>query len=148
MFGMKKQETEVIGQIVKTAIHDALTNASERIKLAAKLGDDVDALKRKLSELEIQKSQKEEEFARKQREVEHMVGLERKRSAFEKESATRDATLTVREENLKAEKKRFEDQMAFHDKRFTEEVGYLKEMIGRVLEAIPNVSPAPKKRGR
>ena len=37
--------------------------------------------------------------------------------------------------------------MSFHDKRFTEEVGYLKEMIGRVLEAIPNVGDAPKKKG-
>lgn len=152
MFWSRKSEVEAeretISQVVGEAVRKALASATDGVRDALKLGTQVDTLKKQIADLEISKSKKEEEFAREKREVEHMVGLERKRSEFEKEAAKREATLSVREENLKAERKRFEDQMAFHDKRFTEEVGYLKEMIGRVLEAIPNVGTEPKKRGR
>lgn len=152
MFWSRKSEVEAeretITKVVGDAVRNALASATDGVRDALRLGTQVDTLKKQISDLEISKSKKEEEFAREKREVEHMVGLERKRSEFEKEAAKREATLSVREENLKAERKRFEDAMAFHDKRFTEEVGYLKEMIGRVLEAIPNVGAAPKKRGR
>lgn len=150
MFGRKSVvETEELRKAVEDALVAALGRSTKDVQEALRVGESIDALKKKVADLEVQKSKKEEEFARREREVEHMVGLERKRSEFEKESAKRDATLSVREENLKAEQKRFTDQMAFHDKRFTEEVGYLKDMIGRVLEAIPSVAPeSPRKRSR
>lgn len=141
-------ERETITKVVGDAVKAALASATDGVRDALRLGTQVDTLKKQISDLEISKSKKEEEFAREKREVEHMVGLERKRSEFEKEAAKREATLSVREENLKAERQRFEDAMAFRDKRFTEEVNYLKGMIGQVLEAIPNVGTAPKKRGR
>lgn len=99
-------------------------------------------LKGEVSDLEIAKATREEEFARREREVEHKVGLERKRQEFELESGKRDAVLKVREENLAADKKRFEEQMAFHEKRFAEEVGYLKNMVAQVLERLPDVNVA------
>lgn len=97
-------------------------------------------LREEIETLKIEKGRKEEEFARKEREIEHKVGLERKRQEFELTSGKKEAELNVREENLKADRKRFEDQMRFHEKRFTEEVTYLKDMIGQVMERLPNVA--------
>lgn len=142
----EQEARQVISQTVTEAVAKALSGATDKVREALRLGGQVDTLKRELNDLKIEKSKQDEEFARREREVEHMVGLERKRAEFEKEAAKREATLSVREENLAADRKRFEDQLSFHETRFTEEVGYLKEMVGRVLEAIPNVGEAPKRR--
>ena len=55
-------------------------------------------------------------------------------------SGKREATLSVREENLAADRKLFEEQMAFHEKRFTEEVSYLKQIIGDIAERLPTAN--------
>ncbi|KKK93068.1 hypothetical protein LCGC14_2696590, partial [marine sediment metagenome] len=78
-----------------------------------------------------------EDRAKKDREIEHKVGLERTRQKFEGEQAKREAIVTVREENLTADRTRFEEQMKFQQDRFTEEVKYLKEMVGQVLKRLP-----------
>lgn len=152
MFWKQKPEQEQIDRqqeqirfAVREAVNDALKRATGDVTEALKLSGQVENLRKQVSDLEIQRDKKNEEYARKEREVEHMVGLERKRSEFETASAKREATIAVREESLKAERERFEKQMAFQNDRFTQEVGYLKEMIGRVLEAIPNVAPAKRK---
>lgn len=106
------------------------------VDLAAK----VKALCEEKEKLEIEAARRDETFARKEREIEHKVGLERKRQEFELASGKREATLSVREENLAADRKRFEEQMAFHEKRFTEEVSYLKQIIGDIAERLPTAS--------
>ena len=68
-----------------------------------------------------------------------MVGLERKRQEFEINQARRETPVAVREENLDADRKRFETQMAFTTERFASEVGYLKELMGEVLDRLPTV---------
>jgi len=65
------------------------------------------------------------------------VGLERKRQEFEIEQAKRETTVAVREENLKADKDRFAEQLKFHEDRFATEVGYLKDMMGQLMERLP-----------
>ena len=90
-------------------------------------------LREQIETLTIEKSRKDEEFAKREREIEHKVGLERKRQEFEVEAAKRETTVTVREENLKADRDRFENEMKFQRERFTEEVGYLKGMLEQVL---------------
>ena len=97
-------------------------------------------LQKKLTALQIEYDREQEKHAREKREVEHMVGLEKKRQTFEIESATTTAKLTVREENLEADRKRFEEQMKFQTKRFEDEVGYLKDMVGQVLDRLPTVT--------
>ena len=97
-------------------------------------------LKKQINDLEIEKSKLKEVHEREERELRHMIGLEKKRQEFEIEQSKRETKLTVQQENLAADKKRFEDQMKFHETRFTEEVSYLKEMIGNVLERLPNVT--------
>lgn len=118
------------------------------IRSVADLSAKVKQLREQVENLEIEKGRKEEEFARKQREVEHKVGLERKRQEFEVESAKREAKLTVREENLAADRERFEGQMAFHDKRFTEEVGYLKGLMEQLMARLPDVTVSGEINGK
>lgn len=98
------------------------------------------ALKKKVTDLEIQRSQKQEEWDRGDRELRHMIGLEKKRQEFEIEQARKETMVTLREENLAADKVRFSEEMKFQRERFEKEVGYLKEMMGSILERLPNIS--------
>jgi len=90
--------------------------------------------------LRISKSRVTEEHEREKRELTHMIGLEKKRQEVELTQGKREATLTVREENLKADRERFEEQMNFTRERFEKEVGYLKDLMGEVLDRLPTVT--------
>lgn len=114
-----------------------IDSSLEGIKSVADLSDRVKALRKQVDDLEIEKSKRTEEFERRERDIDHKVGLERKRQEFEIDAAKRETTVALREENLANDKKRFEEQMAFHEKRFTEEVGYLKDMLGQVIDRMP-----------
>src|SRR5207245_968830 len=83
---------ETVERIVKAALSDAETALATSGKLSK--------LREELETLRIEKARKEEEFTRKEREIEHKVGLERKRQEFEIEQAKRETSVTVREENL------------------------------------------------
>jgi hypothetical protein len=108
---------------------------------------DYTALRTELEDLKIDKGKIVEENDRKLRETTHMVGLERKRQEFEAEQAKKgieaarqEAILNVREENLKAEREAFLKQMSFQEDRFKKEVGYLKDLMEKVLERLPTVT--------
>ena len=116
-----KQEKRIVGQEVE-------------------LSKEVVKLKNELTTLGIEKSKVEERHAKEERELKHMIGLEKKRQEVELVQASKAATLSVREEALAAERKRFDDQMAFREKRFTEEVGYLKDMCKQILDRLPTVT--------
>lgn len=104
----------------------------------AALRKQITKLQEESETLRIEKGRREEEFARREREVEHKVGLERARQSFEVDEAKRLAVLSVREENLKADRTRFEEQMKFHQERFEKEVGYLKDMLVKITERLPS----------
>lgn len=108
------------------------------IKNVTDLSDRVKSLREQCEKMEIEKGRKEEEGQRREREIEHKIGLERKRQEFELTSGKRDAVLQVREENLTADRKRFEEQMKFQEERFTKEVGYLKEMLAEIVKRLPS----------
>lgn len=122
------------------------------IKSLSDLSAKVKEKTEQLEKLTIEKGRKEEEYARKEREIEHKVGLERKRQEHELAAGKREATLTVREENLKKDRERFEEQMKFQEERFTKEVGYLKEMLSDIVKRLPsaeftaNLTPAKPRR--
>lgn len=114
---------------------------------AAALSTELVTLREEVSALKIEKSRLTEEFERRERELKHMVGLEQARQQAERtqhrveiEQASKAATLTVREENLAAERKRFEDQLQFNTERFATMEAYLKEMMGDILKRLPNVN--------
>lgn len=99
-------------------------NAAERIEnevkgltTVTKLNSEITSLRENLETLKIEKARREEEMDRREREIEHKVGLERKRQAVELEASKREAIVSVREENLKADQSRFEEQMKFQSAR-------------------------------
>jgi hypothetical protein len=98
----------------------------------------VEELKKEISQLEIDKAKKTEEFACREREVEHKVGLERKRQEFEISQAKRETEVKVREENLAADKERFKDEMEFQRKHLEGEIGSLRELVTEMLKRLPS----------
>jgi hypothetical protein len=136
MFGRPslKDTERVVRETVERIVKDALQDAETALASAGK----ITKLREELETLRIEKSRKEEEFAKKEREIEHKVGLERKRQEFEIEQAKRETSVTVREENLNADRKRFVEQLDFHQKRFESEVKYLHEMAEKLMERLPS----------
>ena len=128
---------KTVNSILAAILDDAGTSLG-RIKTIQQLNIRIKGLREELEIEKIEKDRKDEVFAKKEREIEHKVGLERTRQKFESEQAKREATVTVREENLTADRTRFEDQMKFQQDRFTEEVKYLKDMVGQVLKRLPS----------
>lgn len=105
-----------------------------------RLADEVVDLKRKVEDLKIGEDRIKERHARERREVEHDVGLLRKRQEFELEAAKRETQLDVREENLTAERERFERDMNFRTEQLDQQIGYLKELMGKLFERLPSIS--------
>ena len=97
-------------------------------------------LKTQISDLEISKAKKEEEFARGERELTHKVGLERKRGEQDIANARREVAVELREQALAAERTQFEQQQAFREKRFDEETATLKGLMEKILERLPVIT--------
>lgn len=143
MFGIMREDR--LREIVSQTVEQVVLNSQERVKrdldgfkTVADLQDRITKTREEIETLRIEKARREEEFARKEREVEHKVGLERKRQEFEITQAKRETELTVREENLTADRKRFEEQMGFLTERFEGEVKYQRELLTKVLERLPS----------
>lgn len=95
--------------------------------------------KKQLTDLQIEFDREKEKHEREKREVEHLVGLERKRSEFERQQGVAEAKVAVREENLAAERERFEDQMKFITTRFEREIEASKDLMMDILTRLPKV---------
>jgi hypothetical protein len=133
----KARFEKAIAELHKEAI-EKVEGELKGIRSISDLTSKVKTLRGEVETLSIEKGRKEEEFARKEREIEHKVGLERKRQEQEIALSKRESTVSVREENLKADRDRFEGQMKFQEERFTKEVGYLKEMLGDIVQRLPS----------
>lgn len=101
---------------------------------------DVERLKREKVALEIERDKTNESHARQLREVEHKVGLQQQTAEFERKAATQEATLKVREENLKADQDRFKSQLDFVDERNGRTEAYLQDMASKILSRLPTVT--------
>ena len=144
MLGLGTTENK-LREIIREAVEAVAKDEEARLRRRLSGFRDVEslqqkvlALKENVEDLEISKARKTEEFAKREREIEHKVGLEKKRQEFEIDQAKRETTVAIKEENLAADKERFEEQMKFHEERFKEEVGYLKKMVAQVLERLPS----------
>ena len=104
------------------------------------LEDKVHSLKKTVVDLEITRDKKQEEFDRRERDLTHMIGLEKKRQEVELKQASTDAKLAVREENLKAERETFEKQMKFRTDQFDTQIKYLQNLMEQVLGRVPTVT--------
>ena len=127
IFSLSAKERELL---------QALLEYASRFAIATNVID----LKKQVAELEINKSKLKEEHDKQERELRHMIGLEKKRQEFEIEQSKRETKLAVQQENLTADKTRFEAQMKFHEDRFTKEVDYLKDILGQILGRLPDVT--------
>jgi hypothetical protein len=141
--GNKEQLTRILAPLIEK-VEKEVTKELQGIRSLQDLSGKVKELKIQLADFEIQRDKKQEEYDRRAREIEHKVGLERKRQEQELTLAKREALVGVREENLTADRKRFEEQMKFHDERFTGEVKYLKDMMKDVLDRLPNINASLK----
>lgn len=121
----RQEITELRGELTSTR-KELVAARSERDEArdSVKLADELVELKKKLVTLQIEEDRIKEQHARERRDIEHKVGLERSRQEQELDLAGREATIKVREENLTADRERFEQQMAFTTTRFENEVGY------------------------
>lgn len=104
-------------------------------------------LKKEIATLHAEKANIEEGFARKEREVEHKTGLLRLEIEAEQKQSAKDFELRVQEAKLDARKvalddkeKAFQERMTFIEKRFTDEVGYLKEILEKMSDRLPDAS--------
>jgi len=118
-------------------LHKAIDDKTEELGLS----DEVVALKKQITTLEITASKKNEEFDKRERELEHMIGLERKRQEVELAQAKRDAELTVRETNLDAATNNLKEQMEFFKSEMGKQVAYLKDdIVKALLNRLPTVT--------
>jgi hypothetical protein len=120
----------------------ALRREREGITEELALSDEVVGLRRSISKLEIEKSKKDEQHERKVRETEHRVGLLKLQQTHEVTNAKRETELQVREGNLSAERKRFEQEMEFQRKHLQGEVDRIESVLEKVLERLTNVDVA------
>lgn len=127
IFILSKEERELIARL-------------RALEPVSALSEEVIKLKREISELVIQREQHKERHEREERELRHMIGLEKKRQEVEMKQAKQEATLAIREENLKAQQQRFEEQLKFNTQRFEKMESYLKDMMTSILERLPNVN--------
>jgi len=146
MFGLfegKKdvQLVKLTGEIEKLSREVAsLKGEKSAITEQRTLEERVLSLKKQVSDLEISRDKKQEDFDRRERELTHMIGLEKKRQEVEIKQASQDARLAVREENLKGEKEQFEKQMKFRTDQFDTQIKYLQSLMEQVLGRVPTVT--------
>lgn len=100
---------------------------------------EVQRLKREVVDLQIQRDKINEGHAREKREIEHSVGLHKKQVELDLEIAKREASVTVREENLDARQARFTEQVSFLTDRMTGEVDRMNSLMNHILERLPKV---------
>ena len=125
-----------------------LKGDSQGLLKTNRLQAEVNKLTESLTKKQIEFDREQEKWDREKRETEHLVGLQMKRSEFESESAARDAKLTVREENLEAQQKRFDEHVLFIEKRFGEQFKSLTGLMEKFLERMPTTKQLIQVGGR
>jgi chromosome segregation ATPase len=111
-------------------------HVSEELGLSARIA----SLQREATAKEIELDRVKEQHAREKREVEHMVGLHRKKVEQEIQMAKRETQVTLREETLKADRERFEAQMTFMQTRMETELERLNALTSEILGRLPKVT--------
>lgn len=144
MFGLTSADRDLLEEV-----RDLLAGDGEKkTKAVQGYTEEVVTLKRQIADLQIEKSKKQEDFDRRERELTHMIGLEKKRQEVEVAQATTAATLAVREANLDADKKRFEQTIEGNKKSLEDGFGYMRGILTEVLGRLPTVTVDATKRGK
>jgi hypothetical protein len=138
----KDKQLEKLGMEIERLTREVSGLRGEKTAITEQrtLEEKIIALKKVVSELEITRDKKQEDFDRRERELTHMIGLEKKRQDVEIKQASESARLDVREENLKGERAQFEKQMKFREDQFGEQVKYLQSLMKQILERLPTIT--------
>ena len=122
---------------VEKAFLIVLEKAEGDVLDAVQLTGTVEALKWQVSDLEIQRDKKQEGFDRKEREIEHSLGLHKAQVEWEVEEASSRARLEVEQANLQTERDAFKKEMEFMQGRFEEEVKYQRGLLEKMMKRLP-----------
>ena len=142
----KKVETTEVREDVVEDLRELRGSVDKILRLidgrknVVTLTSEVVDLKNQIADLEINKSQLTEAHEREKREVQHFVGLEKRRQEVEIVQSTREATLAVREANLDADKLRFEEHIKFVEAAQAKHLEDIKDLLGKVIERIPTMT--------
>lgn len=93
----------------------------------------VESLNKQVSDLTITKSKKEEEFERREREIQHKIGLVKQSQELELEKQK----LELREANLTTKETAFTEKMAYMQTRMETENKYVREMLESMMKRLP-----------
>lgn len=149
-FKQKQYESELKDWMQKT-VKELLESANAELKKIISIKDltqEVKNLKEKLVDLEIAKSKKEEEFARREREIEHKLGLHKLQVIQESANAKREAILEVKESNMKLDKERFETQMKFVTDSFNKRADEQNKLMENLISMLPKESIITTRKAR
>lgn len=142
-----KKLTEMLGDEVSNRITSKLTDEFEALASIDSATEQVTKLKQEIAVLQAQRSGIEETYARKEREIEHKVGLlrteleqDKKQQEKEFELQVQAAKLEAKEVGLVERERAFAEKMSFIEKRFTEEVGYLKTLVEDMAKRLPDAT--------
>lgn len=127
---------------VRTLSTEVAGLRGERDSIGEELGlsREVQDLTKKVSNLEIRKSQYEEENARKEREIEHKLGLLEIQREKEREVEKREATVTAREESVNNKATQLEERIAFMTTSFDAHVARMEGVVDSIIDRIPKVN--------
>jgi hypothetical protein len=126
--------------VVQSAIERAQIRVGNELRGVIRDVEQADALKKEIVDLQITRDKMKETFDRREREIEHLIGLERRRQEQEMANAIREAKIEVAQQNLEADKARFKAEMDFQRERLTGEVDSLRKMVEQLLQAIPSAT--------
>lgn len=139
--GLTVQVEQVATQLAQLRAERSVLDLEVRIDSLSK---DREALRQQIGDLESEKKRSE-------LDIEHKLGLHRVQIESERRimiaeaeaerlRAVEEAKLAVREGNLKAERKRFEQEIEFRTKRFEEEAATLRGLTEQILSRLPTVT--------
>ena len=107
---------------------------------------EVTALQQQIADLEIRKAKIVSDQEIRELTTKHKIGLlkaeweqEKALQQRENEAALKEARLTVREENLAADRARFEEQMAFHKEQIAGEISRFERLAHQLMERLPTI---------
>jgi hypothetical protein len=135
----RDSQLQDLGEKIEALTRKVSELKGERDARAEELGlsTRVVELQREKTRLEIELDRVKEKHEREQRAIDHKLGLHRKQVEVEIELAKREQSVTLREEALSHQQERFEEEMKFMRERMQGEIDRLGGLTSEILERLP-----------
>ena len=129
---------KIVAESVKTALEAERDEAGAKFKKMTTLREEITKLRDDLETLKIEKGRRTEDTERREREIQHKLGLHKKQVEHEQKQATESAKLEIERAGLDRDRLHFEERMEFHQTRFEEEVKYQRGLLEKMLKQLPS----------